>query len=94
MAKGLLVSEWEIALTRNLIDQVIFINGFRIEIFSILHNFDLNIFLKNDIVDNPSPDSYRLNSSFDFNASSSVMKSKAFTFGMSRDAFNKVYIPS
>lgn len=59
------------------------------EEFSFYYNSNLQI-----IVDNPSPDSYQLNSSFDFNASSSVMKSKAFTFGMSREAFNKVYIPS
>lgn len=46
------------------------------------------------LVENPSPDSYRLKSSFDFDPEASFSKSKAFTFGMSRQAYDKVYIPS
>lgn len=46
------------------------------------------------IVENPSPDSYRLGSEFDFNPNASFSKSKAFSFGVSREAYDKVYIPA
>ena len=49
--------------------------------------------LTDNIVDNsPSPGSYRLQS--DFDPESSMNKSKAFSFGISREAYEKVYIPS
>lgn len=60
----------------------------------------MTFFMKNNLlitynIDSPSPDSYRLNSEFDPNASGSKMaKSKAFTFGASREAYDKVYVPS
>jgi hypothetical protein len=53
----------------------------------------INCFLLN-IVENPSPDSYRLGSAFEFNPEASFSKSKAYTFGVSRAAYDKVYIPS
>lgn len=48
----------------------------------------------NYLVDNPSPDSYRVGSAFEFNPEASFSKSKAYTFGVSRAAYDKVYIPS
>lgn len=45
-------------------------------------------------MDNPSPDSYRLKSGFEFDPDSSMIKSKAFSFGISREAYENVYIPS
>jgi hypothetical protein len=46
------------------------------------------------IDDSPSPSSYRLRSEFDIDGPGSISKSKAFTFGISREAYDKVYIPS
>lgn len=46
------------------------------------------------VVENPSPDTYRLYSDFELNPRSSLGKSKAFSFGISREAYDKVYIPS
>ena len=56
-------------------------------------SFSLWFLLTDHIVDNsPSPGSYRLQSEFD--PESSMNKSKAFSFGISREAYEKVYIPS
>lgn len=42
----------------------------------------------------PSPDSYRLTSDFEYKTHKSVFrKSHAFTFGTSREAYEKVYSP-
>lgn len=46
------------------------------------------------LVDNPSPDSYRLKSGFENDPESTMSKTKAFTFGVSREAYDKVYMPS
>jgi hypothetical protein len=46
------------------------------------------------LVENPSPDSYRLKSAFDVDPEASFSKSKAFTFGVSRQAYEKVYMPT
>ena len=45
------------------------------------------------LIGSPSPDSYRLGSDFD-PGSSVISTKKAFTFGISREAYEKVYIPS
>lgn len=41
----------------------------------------------------PSPDSYRLKSAFDLDAPSTVVRKIAYTFGASRTAYDKVFLP-
>lgn len=53
------------------------------------------LFYYNYIVDSPGPDSYRLNSEFEHgNSTTSISHKKAFSFGISREAYEKVYMPS
>ena len=45
-----------------------------------------------NLLDSPSPDSYRAKS--DFEGPNIMSNSRAFTFGISREAYDKVYVPS
>ena len=46
-------------------------------------------------MDTPAPNSYRLSSDFELNNSATALpKSKCFSFGISREAYEKVYMPS
>ena len=52
-----------------------------------------SLLTSNCYIGSPSPDSYRVISDFD-PGQSVVSTKKAFTFGVSREAYDKVYIPS
>ena len=45
------------------------------------------------MIGGPSPDSYRLSSEF-VPGTAVISNKKAYTFGVSREAYDKVYIPS
>ena len=69
--------------------------GLALEVASIDLAEEVRITLKLILhTDTPSPDSYRLHSEFEATGEGSMRATKAFSFGISREAYDKVYMPS